>query len=82
MEVYVDDMLVKSLRADDYVRHLERSFQILERYRMRLNLSKCAFGVGSGKFLGFMVHHRGIEANPEKIQTLVEMQSPTKVKDI
>ena len=49
---------------------------------MRLNLSKCAFGVESGKFLGFMVHHREIEANPEKIQTLVEMKSPTKVKDV
>ena len=49
---------------------------------MRLNPSKCAFGVESGKFLGFMVHHRGIEANPEKIQTLVDMKSPTKVKDV
>ena len=49
---------------------------------MRLNPSNCTFGVGSRKFLGFMVHHRGIEANPEKIQTLVEIQSPTKVKDV
>ena len=49
---------------------------------MRLNPSKCAFGVESRKFLGFMVHHRGIEVNPEKIQTLVEMKSSTKIKDI
>ena len=49
---------------------------------MQLNPSKCAFGVESGKFLGFMVYHKGIEANPEKIQTLVEMRSLTKVKDI
>ena len=49
---------------------------------MQLNTSKCAFGVESRKFLGFMVHHRGIEANPDKIQTLVAMKSPTKVKDV
>ena len=49
---------------------------------MRLNPSKCAFWVESGKFIGFMVRYRGIEANPKKIQALVEMKSPTKVKDI
>ncbi|KAL5571059.1 hypothetical protein UlMin_020656 [Ulmus minor] len=80
-EVYIDDMLVKSILAEDHIRHLEQSFQALGKYRMRLNPLKCAFGVESGKFLGFMVNHRGIEANPEKIQTLVDMKSPTKVKD-
>ena len=82
MEVYLDDMLVKSVLAEDHIRHLEQSFQALGKYRMRLNPSKCAFGVESGKFLGFMVHHRGIEANPKKIQTLVEIKSPAKVKDV
>lgn len=82
MEVYVDDMLVKSLRAEDHIQHLKESFEILNKYRMRLNPSKCAFGVASGKFLGFMVHHRGIEANPEKIRALLEMKSPVKIKDV
>ena len=57
MEVYIDDMLVKSVLAEDYIRHLEQSFQALRKYRMRSNPSKCAFGVESGEFLGFMVHH-------------------------
>ena len=66
MEVYVDDMLVKYLHAKDHIRHLEQSFQVLRIYRIRLNPSKCAFGVEIGKFLGFMVHHRSIESNLEK----------------
>ena len=49
---------------------------------MKLNLLKCAFGVASEKFLGFMVNHRGIEANPEKIQALIDMWSPTKMKEV
>ena len=66
-EVYVDNMLVKSLQAELHIQHLEETFQMLSRYKMKLNSEKCAFGVASGKFLGFMVHNRGIEANPEKI---------------
>ncbi|KAK1388756.1 hypothetical protein POM88_016934 [Heracleum sosnowskyi] len=82
MEVYVDDMLVKSKEAKDHVRHLEETFSILKRYRMRLNPQKCVFGVESWKFLGFIVNHRGIEANPEKIKALLEMKSPTSVKQV
>ncbi|XP_022864597.1 uncharacterized protein LOC111384542 [Olea europaea var. sylvestris] len=70
MEVYADDMLVKSLEAKDHITHLNSTFQILRRYRMRLNPLKCAFGVASGKFLGYMVNQRGIEANLEKIEAL------------
>ncbi|KAM2938414.1 hypothetical protein FF1_038205 [Malus domestica] len=55
MEVYVDDMLVKSKHVDQHITNLSKTFTILKRYRMRLNLNKCAFGVGSGKFLGFMI---------------------------
>ena len=58
MKFYVDDMLVKSLQSDDHIRHLVQSFQILKKYRIRLNPAKCAFEVESGKFLGFIVHHR------------------------
>ncbi|KAM1790889.1 hypothetical protein ACFX12_034912 [Malus domestica] len=55
MEVYVDDMLVKSKQADQHITNLSETFTILKRYRMRLNPNKCAFGVGSGKFLSFMI---------------------------
>ncbi|XP_022843327.1 uncharacterized protein LOC111366872, partial [Olea europaea var. sylvestris] len=82
MEVYVDDMLVKSLEAEDHIKHLNSTFQILRRYRMRLNPHKCAFGVASGKFLGYMVNQRGIEANPEKIEALCKMRSPQKPKEV
>ena len=66
MEVYVDDMLVKSLEAPDHVKDLEETFALLRKYKMKLNPNKCAFGVQSGKFLGFIVNRRGIEANPKK----------------
>ena len=56
MEVYVDDMLVKSKVAEDHVKHIEHMFDILRWYQMKLNPLKCAFGVGSGKFLSFMVN--------------------------
>ncbi|KAL5545054.1 hypothetical protein UlMin_008838 [Ulmus minor] len=67
MELYVDDMLVKSLKTEEHIQNLKETFEILRRYKMKLNPSKSAFGVSSGKFLGFMVNHPGIEANPAKI---------------
>ena len=73
MEVYVDDMLVKSKTAVDHIAHLSNTFVILRKYRMKLNLLKCVFGEASGKFLGFMVNHKGIEANPKKIQVLIDI---------
>ncbi|XP_077219760.1 uncharacterized protein LOC143853950 [Tasmannia lanceolata] len=77
MEVYVDDMLVKSQSAKDHVSDLKETFQVLREHNMKLNPTKCAFGVGAGKFLGFMVSQRGIEANPEKIKGVVDL-TPTK----
>ncbi|CAL2260015.1 unnamed protein product [Prunus armeniaca] len=82
MEVYVDDMLVKSRTADQHIPNLSATFTILKQYRMRLNPTKCAFGVAYGKFLGFMISQRGIEANPEKIQAILDMTIPKTVKDI
>jgi hypothetical protein len=67
MEVYVDDMLVKSAESDDHIHDLHEAFGTLKLYGMKLNLAKCAFGVSSGKFLGYMVSSRGIKANPERI---------------
>ncbi|KAM1829884.1 hypothetical protein ACFX14_022644 [Malus domestica] len=82
MEVYIDDMLVKSKHADQHITNLSETYTILKRYRMRLNPNKCAFGVGSGKFLGFMISQRGIEANPEKINAILDMKEPVTSKDI
>ncbi|KAM2686311.1 hypothetical protein EV2_009212 [Malus domestica] len=82
MEVYVDDMLVKSKHADQHITNLYETFTILKRYRMRLNPNKCAFGVGFGKFLGFMINQRGIEANPEKIKAILDMKELVTSKDI
>ena len=70
MEVYIDDMLVKSTTADLHIAHLSEAFQILRNYNMKLNPAKCAFDVSTGKFLGFIVNHRGIEANPDKIKAV------------
>ncbi|KAI5345228.1 hypothetical protein L3X38_013105 [Prunus dulcis] len=82
MEVYVDDMLVKSRTADQHIPNLSAMFTILKQYKMRLNPTKCAFGVASGEFLGFMISQRGIEANPEKIQAFLDITIPKTVKDI
>jgi hypothetical protein len=76
MEVYVDDMLVKSLTSCDHVTDMAEAFDTLRKYHMKLNPQKCAFGVDSGKFVGFMVSQRGIEANPDKVRAILEMPSP------
>ena len=82
VEVYVDDMLVKSKEEDGHLDDLRETFKTLRKYQMKLNPSKCAFGVYSGKFLGFMVSQRGIEANPEKIKVILEMQPPKTTKEV
>ena len=65
--IYVDDMLVKSRREDDHLKDLKETFNTLCSYNMKLNPSKCAFGMMAGKFLGFMMSRRGIEAKPDKL---------------
>ena len=82
VEVYVDDMLVKSLDEGKHLDDLQETFNTLRRYNMKLNPSKCVFGVASGKFLGFMVSHRGVEANPEKIKAILDMKPPQNVKEV
>ena len=82
MEVYIDDMLVKSVKAELHVTHLAKSFQVLKNYNMKINPTKCAFGVSAGKFLGFIVNNRGIEANPNKIKVVLDMQLPSNTKKI
>jgi hypothetical protein len=80
MEVYVDDMLVKSTESISHAHDLHEAFEVLKQYRMKLNPAKCAFGVSFGKFLGYMGSSRGIEANLEKIHAILELQSPKTTK--
>ena len=63
IEVYIDDMVVKSRIVSEHIEDLTNIFEILRGHKLRLNASKCSFGVGSSKFLGYMVTHRGIEVN-------------------
>ncbi|KAL0411576.1 UNVERIFIED_CONTAM: Pro-Pol polyprotein [Sesamum latifolium] len=77
VEVYVDDMLVKSKKAADHVKDLEETFSVLRKYKLKLNPVKCTFGVQGGRFLGFLVTQRGIEANPVKIKAIIDMKAPT-----
>ena len=57
MEIYIDDMLVKSLEAEDHISHLQQAFSTLRKYNMKLSPAKCSFGVSSGKLLGYIVTH-------------------------
>ena len=82
VEVYVDDMLVKSLDEERHLDDLQETFDTLRQHQMKLNPNKCAFGVSSRKFLGFMVSQRGIEANLDKIQVILDMEPPKNIKEV
>nr|XP_025635645.1 uncharacterized protein LOC112729699 [Arachis hypogaea] len=82
VEVYVDDVLAKTTRSDDLLEDLENVFASLRQNGMRLNPLKCAFAMEAGKFLGFMITQRGVEANPEKCQAVLQMKSPGCIKDV
>ena len=82
MEMYIDDMITKLVHAEEHLEHLRYTFTILRKHQMRLNREKCAFGVTSGKFLGFMVQQQGIEANPDKIYAVLDMKSLRTIKEV
>ncbi|KAL0434262.1 UNVERIFIED_CONTAM: hypothetical protein Slati_2760500 [Sesamum latifolium] len=82
MEVYVDDMLVKIKEVLLHVEDLEETFEVLRKYRLKLNPGKCAFGVSGGRFLGFMVTQRDIEANLDKIKAILDMGTPTNINEV
>ncbi|XP_050248532.1 uncharacterized protein LOC126695755 [Quercus robur] len=70
IEIYIDDMVVKSKVVSEHLGDLGSTFDVLRKHKLHLNASKCSFGVGSGKFLGYMVTHRGIEVNPDQIKAI------------
>ena len=82
MEVYIDDMLVKSKKRPDHAAHLQQTFDLLREYGMKLNPLKCAFGVSAGRFLGFMVTQRGIEANHVQLKNILQSPAPNFKKGI
>ena len=82
IEIYIDDIVVKSKMVSKHLGDLRAIFQILRKYKLHLNASKCSFGVGSGKFLGYMVTHRGIEVNPDQIKVVNNLRSPRNPKEV
>ena len=82
VEVYIDDMVVKSKVVFEHVGDLGNIFEILRRYKLHLNASKCSFGERSSKFLGYMVIHRGIEVNPNRVKAINSLQRPRNPKEV
>ena len=82
IEIYVDDMVVKSKVVSEYLGDLGSIFDVLRRHKLRLNASKCSFGVGSGKFLGYMVTHKGIEFNLNQIKAINDLKSSRNTKEV
>ena len=78
----MDDMVVKSKLVFEHVGGLGNIFEILRRHKLHLNASKCSFGVGSGKFLGYMVTHHGIEVNLNQIKAIDSLQPPRNLKEV
>ena len=75
-------MVMKSKMVSENVGDLGSIFEILRKHKLRLNASKCSFGVGSGKFLGYMVTHRGIEVNPDQVKAINSLQPPRNPKEV
>ena len=82
VEVYIDDIVVKSKTREEHVLHLQEVFQLLRKYGMKLNPSKCAFGVSVGKFLGFMVSQRGIEVSSDQVKAVMQTLPPRSKKEL
>ena len=82
IEAYIDDMVVKSKVEFEHINDLEAIFEILRRHKLRLNAAKCSFGVGSSKFLGYMVTHCGIEVDLDQIRAIHDLQLPRNPKEV
>ncbi|PKI18287.1 hypothetical protein CRG98_049439, partial [Punica granatum] len=81
IEVYIDDMIAKSKEGEDHLVNLKRLFDRLKKYKLRLNVAKCTFGVKSEKLLGFVVSQKGIEVDPDKIKAIMELPPPSTVRE-
>jgi hypothetical protein len=77
MEVYIDDIVVKSAEFSSHVADLRKSFDKMRRYGLKMNPRKCAFALSAGKFLGFVIHEHGIEIDPDQIKSIRNVRPPT-----
>ena len=82
VEAYIDDIVVKSKQTSRHLNDLGSVFSVLRKHKLRLNASKCSFGVGLGKFLVYMITYRGIEVNPDQIKVINDMHSPQNPKEV
>src|SRR3954467_4245936 len=82
VQVYIDDIVIKTYSASTLLDDLRETFAVLNKYRIKLNPKKCVFGVPDRKLFGYMVSARGIEANPKKVQAIAKMQEPTDIKGV
>ena len=82
MEAYINDMVVKSRQVVEHLVDVGGTFSVLREHKLRLNASKCSFGVSSGKFLGYMITHRRIEVNPEQIKAINSLHPPRNPKEV
>jgi hypothetical protein len=80
--VDIDDMVAKAQEDEGLISNLEETFDNLRKFKMKLNHEKCTFGVPSEKLLGYMVSHRGIDPNPEKVSTITKMKPPKRLHDV
>ena len=82
MEVYIDDMVVKSKQESRHIEDLQGTFEVLRQHKLRLNAEKCGFGVGAGKFLGYLITNQGIEINPNQIDVVRNVNPPSNPKEV
>ena len=82
IEIYIDDMVVKRKVVSKHLGDLGNIFDVLRRHKLRLNASKCSFGMGLSKFLGYMIMHRGIEDNLDQIKAINDLKLPRNAKEV
>jgi dsDNA-binding SOS-regulon protein len=82
IQVYIDEVVITKRKEESLIYDLKKTFDNLDRYKLKLNPTKCSFGVSAGQLLGFLVLARGIEANPEKIQAILTMGKPPKLHEV
>ena len=82
MEIYIDDIVVKSKKATEHVNHLSKSFEMMRLHQLKLNPLKCVFGVQDENFLRFLVHHRGVEVDQNKAKAIICVKAPQNKKEL
>ena len=82
IQVYVDDIVIKIREAKTLIDDLRKTFDNLDRYKIKLNPEKCVFRVPSGQLLGYFISQRGIKENPKKIQAIMAMEKPKNLKGV